>query len=150
MYSPRAATTNKPTNRAPNEPPRPICAQESIFGGKNGHFWAKHPNYVEREQKFWYPLIRKPLTEAPRLHCFIGWTKIPYLPYHPKICQWPVCSPLRGGPFRTLGLIFFQVTAIFVKKKKKAEAPKSPPTTHPTVRAPYASNSPSALSAPFI
>ena len=46
-YSPRATTTNRPTNsnRAPNELARPICAQESIFWGKNGRFWAKHPNY---------------------------------------------------------------------------------------------------------
>ena len=59
----RTITTNQPTNRAPNEPARLICAQESIFLDKNGRFWAKHPNYVERGQKFWYPLIRTGLFE---------------------------------------------------------------------------------------
>ena len=54
-YSPRATTTNQPTNRAPNELARPLYAQESIFWGKNGRFLAKRPNYVGREQKFWYP-----------------------------------------------------------------------------------------------
>ena len=59
-YSPRATTTNQPTNRAPNESAGPICAQEIIFWGTNGCFWAKHPNYFEREQKLWYPHIWKP------------------------------------------------------------------------------------------
>ena len=45
-YSPRTTTTNQPTNRAPNEPARSVCAQESMFWGKNGCFWAKHPNYL--------------------------------------------------------------------------------------------------------
>ena len=54
-YSLRATTADLPTKRAPNEPARPICAQKSIFLDKNGYFWAKHPNYVGREQKFWYP-----------------------------------------------------------------------------------------------
>ena len=46
-YSPRTTTTNQPTNRAPNEPARSVCAQESMFWGKKGCFWAKHPNYLE-------------------------------------------------------------------------------------------------------
>ena len=37
-YSPRTTTTNQPTKRAPNEPARPICAQESIFLEKMGAF----------------------------------------------------------------------------------------------------------------
>ena len=37
-----------------------ICAQESIFWGKNGRFGAKHHIYFQRKQKLWYPLIRKP------------------------------------------------------------------------------------------
>ena len=46
-------------------------AQESISWGKNGRFWAKHPNYFGREQKFWYPHIRKP----PRhLVCIVIWS----------------------------------------------------------------------------
>ena len=47
-YSPRATTTNQPTNRAPNEPARPICAQESIL-------WAKfglNPNFYGRGKCF--------------------------------------------------------------------------------------------------
>ena len=55
-YSPRAITTNQLTNRAPNEPARPKCAQESIFSGKNGHFWAKNPDFYGRKQKFLYPV----------------------------------------------------------------------------------------------
>ena len=35
-----------PTNGAPNEPARPICAQEIIF-------WAKNPNFYRWKQKFW-------------------------------------------------------------------------------------------------
>ena len=81
-YSPRAITTNQLTNRAPNEPARPICAQKSIFLDKSGHFWAKHPNYVEREQKFWYPLIRKP---PCHLICIIFWSGMgPNGPKMPK------------------------------------------------------------------
>ena len=48
-YSPRATTTNQPTNRAPNEPERP---------GKNAKFgpsWAKNPNFYWRKLKFCYP-----------------------------------------------------------------------------------------------
>ena len=37
-YSPRTTTTNQPTNRAPNEPARPMRAQESIFWGKMAGF----------------------------------------------------------------------------------------------------------------
>ena len=44
-----------PTNRAPNEPTRSICAQESIFCAKFGLFWAKNPNFCGRKGKFWYP-----------------------------------------------------------------------------------------------
>ena len=42
-YSPRVTTTNQPTNSAPNEPARPICAQESIFWGKNWPFLGQKP-----------------------------------------------------------------------------------------------------------
>ena len=41
-YSSRKTTTNQPTKRAPNEPARPICAQESIFWAKFCRFWAKN------------------------------------------------------------------------------------------------------------
>ena len=60
-YSPRATTTNQPTKNAPNEQARSICANERIFWGKNGRFWAKYPNYFVREKKFWYTHTRKPL-----------------------------------------------------------------------------------------
>ena len=33
--------------------------------------------------------------------------KIRFLPYNPKFCQRPVCSPRKDGPFRILGLIFW-------------------------------------------
>ena len=32
--------------------------------------------------------------------------KIRFLPLDPKFCQWPVCSPRRGGTLATLGSIF--------------------------------------------
>ena len=55
-YSPRATTTNQPTNRAPNEPARPgPCDQKCQFRAKFGHFGAKNPNFYWRKQKFWYP-----------------------------------------------------------------------------------------------
>ena len=44
-----AHQNHQTTNRAPNEPARPIFAQESIFLGK---IW---PLFYERKQKFWYP-----------------------------------------------------------------------------------------------
>ena len=50
--------------------PRPLCAKESIFWGKNGCFRFKHANYFGRGQKFWYPHICNPPIDAPRLHCF--------------------------------------------------------------------------------
>ena len=40
-YSLRATTPK--TNRAPNEPARPVCAQESIFWAKFGLFGTKNP-----------------------------------------------------------------------------------------------------------
>ena len=52
-YSPRATTTNQPTNRAPNEPAMNKNA-------KFGHFWAKNPNFYLRNQKFCYPHNGKP------------------------------------------------------------------------------------------
>ena len=57
--------TNQPTNRAPNEPARPICAQESIF-------WGNNPNYFGKEQKFWYPIIRKPLKHLVLIVLLVG------------------------------------------------------------------------------
>ena len=38
-----------------------ICAQGSIFWDKNGRFWAKHHNYIGREQEVRCSHIRKPL-----------------------------------------------------------------------------------------
>jgi len=85
----RTTTTNQPTNRAQNKPSGPVCAQESIFWGKNGRSWAKHPNYFD--QKIWYTHISV-LNEAPRSHCFIGraWhqmdNKGQYLAQNDQIC----------------------------------------------------------------
>ena len=59
-YSLCAKTTNQPTNRAPNEPERPLWAQESIFGEKFGRFGARNPNFYGGEQKFWFPHNEKP------------------------------------------------------------------------------------------
>ena len=50
-YSPRATTTNQPTNRAPNELSRLMC-RKSIFWGRNSRFWAIHPYFIGREQSF--------------------------------------------------------------------------------------------------
>ena len=49
-YSPRTTTTNLPTNRAPNEPARPMCPRKHIVG-QNWLFWAIYPNYLGREEK---------------------------------------------------------------------------------------------------
>ena len=68
---------------------------------------------------------------------------IRFLLNDPKLCQWRVGSPRQGRPFPTFRSIFrFSITVVFVKKKR--------PTRHkvflnPTMRAPSASNSPSAL-----
>ena len=43
-----------------------MCSQECIFRGKYGRFWAKHPNYFEREQKFLYPQIKNHLITSFR------------------------------------------------------------------------------------
>ena len=50
-----ARHNHQPINRAPNEPTRPICAQERLFLAKFCRFWAKNPNFYGRTQKFWYP-----------------------------------------------------------------------------------------------
>ena len=59
-WSPRALTTNQPTNRALIKRAGPISALETIFWGKNGRFGAKNPNFYRRKQKFWYPNNGKP------------------------------------------------------------------------------------------
>ena len=59
MLRDTARAPQPPTNRAPNEPKRPTCAQESIFWAKFGLFWAKNPNLYGRKQTFWYPHNRK-------------------------------------------------------------------------------------------
>ena len=50
-----ARAPQPPITRAPNEPARPICAQESIFWAKFCLILAKNPNFYGRKQKFWYP-----------------------------------------------------------------------------------------------
>ena len=87
---------HQPTNqqkRAPNEPARPICAQESVFWGKNGRFGAKHPNYFVREQKLWYTHIRKPLSHYVRI---ISWSAMG--PNRPNLDHFgPKILILTGG-----------------------------------------------------
>ena len=50
----RYSTTNQPTNRQGTKYAGKVhvCANKSMFWGKNGCFWAKHPNFFVREQKF--------------------------------------------------------------------------------------------------
>ena len=64
-YSPRATTTNQPTNRNANIWPK--MTQKCIFWAKYGHFWANNPIFYGRKQKFWYPYNRK---TRPRSHFF--------------------------------------------------------------------------------
>ena len=40
-----------------------------------------------------------------RQSCF--WPENPFFATGPKFCQWPVCSPRRDGPSRTLGFVDF-------------------------------------------
>ena len=49
-YSPRATTTNWPTNRAPKKPAWP-----GPYRPKNANFWAKNPFFYLRNHKFCYP-----------------------------------------------------------------------------------------------
>ena len=65
-----ARAPQPPTNRAPNEPTRPMWPRKHILG-QNG-FWANHPNYFVREQKFWYTHIRKPLRHLIRIVLLVG------------------------------------------------------------------------------
>ena len=55
-----------------------MCPRKHILGQK-GCFWAKHPNYFGREQKFWCPYIRKPLSNLVRNVFLVGhctkWTR---------------------------------------------------------------------------
>ena len=55
-YSPRATTINQLTNTAPNEPARPICAQESISGDQKGtfshRFLVGHSTKMDQKGKY--------------------------------------------------------------------------------------------------
>ena len=55
-YSPRAATTNWPTNRALNKPawPGPNWTKNQ-FWAKFGHFWAKNPFFLLEKSKVLLP-----------------------------------------------------------------------------------------------
>ena len=85
--------------------------------------------------------------------CMFFWAKISVsgrkiqcLPYDPNFGQRPVCSPRRDRSFPNFGSHFstfcFRATAVCVRKPGWRVKKSSPPT----VRAPSASNSPSALS----
>ena len=47
-----ARAPQPPTDRAPNEPVWPICAQERIFWAKFGRFWAKNLNFTGGDKSF--------------------------------------------------------------------------------------------------
>ena len=71
-YSPRATTTNQPTNRAPNEQARPGSKwpKMSILG-QIWSFSGKKSKFLLEKQKFWYPHNGN-TTWAPCVHCFFG------------------------------------------------------------------------------
>ena len=108
-YSPRTTTTNQPTNRAQNKPSGPVCAQESIFWGKNGRCRAIHPNHFGREQKFWYPHFKKP----PRHHVCIVFLVGDGTKWIRKTNIWPIMPNLVPSYQRHL----FRVQNIDRQKK---------------------------------
>ena len=65
-------TTNQPTGHQMSLQSLFTCARESIFLGKNGRFQFKDPYYFVREQKFWYPYIKKPLTHLVCIVLLVG------------------------------------------------------------------------------
>ena len=54
-----ARAPQPPSNRAPNEPARPFCAQESIFWGKSDRFWAKNLIFKGGRKSFGTHLTKK-------------------------------------------------------------------------------------------
>ena len=70
-YSPRATTTNRPTNRAPKKPawPGPNWPKMPILG-QIWSFLGKKSFFYWRNQKFCYPHNGKP-TQASCSHCFL-------------------------------------------------------------------------------
>ena len=48
-----------------------MCPRKHILGQK-WPFWAKHPNYFVREQKFWFTHIRKPLRHLVPIVLLVG------------------------------------------------------------------------------
>ena len=100
---------------------------KSVFLVKNPFFpTKKHLKFAERLIFIWekgtflfaqfFPLMARTWWE-PRSGRF--------LPYHPKFCQRPVCSPWRDGSFRTLGSIFLLFFSEFPGKKTGRRAKKS-------------------------
>ena len=86
-YSLCATTTNQPTNRASNEPARPICAQESIFWAKVGSFWAKNLIFYRRKQGTLVTLFFGQAWDQMGLKC-------QYLAQMPVLGQiWPFLGP---------------------------------------------------------
>ena len=73
--------------------------------------------------------------------------KIQFLPYDPNFGQRPVCSPRRDGLFPTLVTIFNFSFPSYGRFPKKIWPTLQKVFPLPTLRAPSASNSPSALSA---
>ena len=113
-------------------------------------FWGQNSYFLEREQKFWYSHIRKPTRLLAPIVFWSGrapiWTRTGWQ----KLCEgtkslrrkvWTRTKILIRSTFR------FRVTAVFVKKNGQHTKKSSPTQPNPTVGAPSASNSPSALSA---
>ena len=65
-------TANQPTGHQMSLQSLFTCARESIFLGKNGRFQFKDPYHFVREQKFWYPYIKKPLTHLVCIVLLVG------------------------------------------------------------------------------
>ena len=125
-------------------------------------FWLKmhfNPKFLKRlkRQLFsvdnFFPVVAGTWLGERRV-CFFGpeisvyGRKIQFLPHDPNFGQSTVCSPWRDRSFPTSGAIFdflFSSYSPFCKKKTWLMRQKVFPL--PTVRAPSASNSPSALSA---
>ena len=78
-YSPRATTTNQPTNRAPIEPARTKCAQESIFFRETAAFVKTNGQRAKTSSPTSLWGHRLPVT-APALSALrAGWISILYL-----------------------------------------------------------------------
>ena len=66
------------------------------------------------------------------------WPKNRFLPYNPKFCQRPVCSPLRNGSFPTLESIFrHSLSELWQFSLKKTWPTRQKVSPLPTIGAPF-------------